>query len=55
MSKKTEIQISLEDMMEIRDGSAGASDSKRNWGVFTVAIGLAERLERIIELLEKET
>lgn len=51
MSKKTEIEVTLKDMMELRDGS---SRGELDWALFTVAIGLAERLEMIIERLEEQ-
>ena len=45
------IEISIENMMEYRDNRL---KHNAEWAAFTVAIGIVERLDRIIELLEED-
>jgi len=51
MAKNVEVEITTDQMVKLRDEYSGGS---MEWAGFTVAIGLAKRLDRIIELLEEQ-
>ena len=46
----TEIQITLKMMQDLRDSAVSGSNNEQAW--FTIALGIAERLDRAVEFLE---
>ena len=47
----TDIQITLKMMQDLKNAAVSGGNNEQAW--FDIALGIAERLERMIELLEE--